>query len=251
MTASCRWNMLVGFTSRLDATALRSRLLEVQTQVMARNHARIDTRQCSQLDRYGDGVTTLHREKSSRPPADLAGDRPALSGREIGQVTSVPSGVACRDPILASRVGQGKRSRWRADTMQWTPQRPGRVQRERKNLLPVTPNYTPSRPVERGRSGSLLNWPPADSLRRTKCGSCTGSCRCWMLRTHRGFRNARWLLAGGLFCALTCPRLNRLSGWTRNPAPPRHSWRARQRCRAPHRFTAITLPAFAAWVGAQ
>jgi len=133
---------------RLDATALRSRLLEVQTQCMARNHARIrQPRQCSQLDRYGDGVHNAAIAKIIATSSDLAATALLYQEKKSGRSVR-PTRV--QDVRIRSHHGlaEGKRSRWRADTMQWDTPTPGRVQRERKNLAAGNAQLQPpSRPV--------------------------------------------------------------------------------------------------------
>jgi alpha-glucosidase len=157
-------DMLVGFTNKLDAPTLRSRLLEVQTQVHGSqpllvfdNHDNIRS-----WDRYGDGVHNTEIAKiiatlllTSRATALL------YQGEEIGQVTSVPTRVEdVRDPIGVTGWPKEKGRDGERTPMQWdTSNAQAGFSVNPKTWLPVPAGYeSVNVKSELADPDSLLNW---------------------------------------------------------------------------------------------
>src|SRR3569833_1088424 len=157
-------DMMVGYTNKLDAGLLRTRLQEVQTLVHGSrpllafdNHDNI--RSC---DRYGDGVHNADIAKiiatlllTSRATALL------YQGEEIGQVTTTPTRKEdVRDPIGITGWPKEKGREREHTPMHWdTSNAQAGFSTNAQTWLPVPSSYkTIYVQSERADPGSLLNW---------------------------------------------------------------------------------------------
>ena len=253
-------DMLVGFTNKLDATILRSRLLEVQQQVHGSqpmlvfdNHDNVRS-----WERYGDGVHNAEIAKiiatlllTSRATALL------YQGEEIGQVTTVPTRVQdVRDPIGITGWPREKGRDGERTPMQWdTSNAQAGFSVNPNTWLPVPPNYkTINVQSERTDPSSLLIWHSRlTAMRRTIPALATGEMQMLDVQNTEVLAYARVAKEGGkVFVALN------MSGEPRTVSLEAKSSKRLKTLMAspagmakPVDLTAITLPPFGAWVGVQ
>ncbi len=156
-------DMLVGFTNRLNATTLRQRISEVETQVHGSqpllvfdNHD--NTRS---WDRYGDGAHNLEIAKIIAALL-LTSKATALMyyGEELGMPTTVPTRVEdVKDPIGVTGWPKEKGRDGERTPMQWNGDSQAGFSTNPKTWLPIPPNYkTLNVQSELADPQSLLNW---------------------------------------------------------------------------------------------
>jgi len=257
-------DMLVGFTNKLDAATLRNRLMEVQTQVHGSqpllvfdNHDNVRS-----WDRYGDGIHNAEIAKiiaalllTSRATALL------YQGEEIGQLTTVPTRVEdVRDPIGVTGWPKEKGRDGERTPMQWdTSNAQAGFSANPKTWLPVPAGYeTVNVKSELADPDSLLNWHrKLIGMRRTRRALATGRMVMLDAQNANVLSYARVakdgsaiLVALNMSASPQTVSLDVKSAGVRqfalktlmtNPtsmAPPASA-------------SAITLPPYAAWVGAQ
>jgi len=253
-------DMLVGFTNKLDVAALRSRLLEVQTQVHGSqpmlvfdNHDNVRS-----WERYGDGVHNAEIAKiiatlllTSRATALL------YQGEEIGQVTTVPTRVEdVRDPIGITGWPKEKGRDGERTPMQWdTSNTQAGFSANPKTWLPVPPTYkTINVQSEHADPHSLLNWHrELIALRHTNAALASGRMQMLDVQNTKVLSFARVGEDGRkVLVALNIsgdPQTVSLD--TGSSRPLKTLMSSPSGMTPPKSVTAITLPAFAAWVGAQ
>jgi alpha-glucosidase len=154
---------LVGLGDKLDAAALRKRLIEALTELHGSqpllvfdNHD--NTRS---WDRFGDGK---HNAQIARIVAALlltSRDAALLyQGQEIGQTTATPTRVEdVRDPIGVTGWPKQRGRDGERTPMQWDTSAQAGFSTNPHTWLPVTPNYpTVNVASESADPQSLLNW---------------------------------------------------------------------------------------------
>jgi alpha-glucosidase len=253
-------DLLVGFTNRLDVAAFRSRLMEVQTQVHGSqpllvfdNHDNIRS-----WERYGDGA---HDGAIAKIIATLLLTSRATAllyqGEEIGQVTSVPTRVQdVRDPIGITGWPKEKGRDGERTPMQWdTANAQAGFSVNPKTWLPVPSSYKSINvESERADPQSLLNWHRGlITLRRSNPALAAGAMQMLDVENTQVLSYARTAKDGRtVLVALnmsSAPQTISLD--TKKTAPPRTLMASPATMPRPSSVTAITLPAFAAWVGSQ
>ena len=257
-------DMLVGFTNKLDAATLRSRLAEVQTQVHGSqpllvfdNHD--NTRS---WERYGDGV---HNPEIARIIATLLLTSRATAllyqGEEIGQVTSVPTRVEdVRDPIGVTGWPKEKGRDGERTPMQWdTSNAQAGFSTNPKTWLPVPASYaTTNVKSELADADSLLNWHrKLIDLRRKNPAVASG--RMMMLDIEnpnvlsyaRVARDGKAILVALNMSATPQTISLDLKASGVREAPLKTLMTSPASMARPASAGAITLPPFAAWIGAQ
>jgi len=268
-------DMLVGFTNKLDATALRARLSEVQTQVhggqpmiVFDNHDNVRS-----WERYGDGAHNAEIAKiiatlllTSRATALL------YQGEEIGQVTSVPTRKEdVRDPIGITGWPKEKGRDGERTPMQWdTSNAQAGFSTNARTWLPVPPNYkTLNVGSELADPNSLLNWHRRlIELRRTHPALATGQMEMLDVNNTKVLSFVRVAKGGEkVFVALNMsaePQTVSLDGLAQAVKPgvgaagavgagagaPRTLMASPAGMTQPS-VAAVSLPAFGVWVGVQ
>jgi alpha-glucosidase len=257
-------DMLVGFTNKLDAPTLRSRLLEVQTQVHGSqpllvfdNHDNIRS-----WDRYGDGVHNAQIAKiiatlllTSRATALL------YQGQEIGQVTSVPTRVEdVRDPIGVTGWPKEKGRDGERTPMQWdTSNAQAGFSANPRTWLPVPPSYEAVNvKSELADPDSLLNWHrKLIDLRRTRPALAAGRMVMLDVQNANVLSFARVAMGGkAILVALNMSATPQTISLDVKSAGVRQAtlttlMTSPVSMAKPASASAITLPPYAAWVGAQ
>ncbi|MFL6600254.1 MAG: glycoside hydrolase family 13 protein [Steroidobacteraceae bacterium] len=257
-------DMLVGFTNKLDAATLRSRLLEVQTQVHGSqpllvfdNHDNVRS-----WDRYGDGVHNAEIAKiiatlllTSRATALL------YQGEEIGQVTTVPTRVEdVRDPIGVTGWPKEKGRDGERTPMQWdTSNAQAGFSANPRTWLPVPAGYeTVNVKSELAEPNSLLNWHrKLIGMRRTRRALATGRMVMLDVRNANVLSYARLAKDGtAILVALNMSALPQTVSLDVKSAGVRGSalttlMMSPVSMAAPASARTISLPPYAAWVGAQ
>src|SRR3569833_4025549 len=253
-------DMLVGFTNKLDAVALRNRLTEVQTQVHGSqpmlvfdNHDNIRS-----WERYGDGV---HNDQIAKIIATLLLTSRATAllyqGEEIGQVTTTPTRKEdVRDPIGITGWPKEKGRDGARTPMQWdTSSAQAGFSTHAQTWLPVAPGYeTVNVQSERADPNSLLNWHrELISLRRTNRALVTGQMQMLDVQNTKVLSYARVAKGGQtVLVALNMSDTPQtVSLGTKSTKPLKTLMVSPAGMSAPKTATAITLPPFGAWVGAQ
>jgi alpha-glucosidase len=253
-------DMLVGFTNRLDPVALRDRLTEVQTQVHGSqpmlvfdNHDNIRS-----WERYGDGVHNAQIAKiiatlllTSRATALL------YQGEEIGQVTTTPTRVEdVRDPIGVTGWPKEKGRDGERTPMQWDSSKAqAGFSVNPKTWLPVPSSYKSINvQSELSDPGSLLNWHrQLIALRRGNPALAGGAMRMLDVENTKVLSYERVAKDGrAVLVALNMsgePQTVFLD--TKSTKPLKTLMASPAGMARPTTTTAITLPPFAAWVGAQ
>jgi alpha-glucosidase len=239
---------------------LRSRLLEVQTQVHGSqpmlvfdNHDNVRS-----WDRYGDGVHNAALAKiiatlllTSRATALL------YQGEEIGQVTSVPTRVQdVRDPIGITGWPKEKGRDGERTPMQWdTSNAQAGFSVNPQTWLPVSPSYAfVNVESEWADPDSLLNWHRGlIALRRTKSALAAGRMQMLDVQHTQVLSYARVAESGrSVLVAINMTGIPQTASLdTKNRAPPKTLMASPATLPHPTSVTAITLPPFAVWVGAQ
>jgi alpha-glucosidase len=257
-------DMLVGFTNKLDAPTLRSRLLEVQTQVHGSqpllvfdNHDNIRS-----WDRYGDGVHNAEIAKiiatlllTSRATALL------YQGEEIGQVTTVPTRVEdVRDPIGITGWPREKGRDGERTPMQWdTSNAQAGFSTNPKTWLPVPAGYASVNvKSELADPGSLLNWHrKLIGLRHTRPALATGRMVMLDVQNTNVLSYVRVTKDGkAILVALNMSATPQTVSLDVKSAGVRQAvlttlMVSPGSMERPVSAGTITLPAYAAWVGAQ
>jgi alpha-glucosidase len=253
-------DMLVGFTNKLDAVELRNRLTEVQTQVHGSqpmlvfdNHDNIRS-----WERYGDGVHNAQIAKiiatlllTSRATALL------YQGEEIGQVTTTPIRVEeVRDPIGVTGWPKEKGRDGERTPMQWdTSNAQAGFSSNPKTWLPVPSSYkTINVQSERADPNSLLSWhQQLIALRRSNPALAVGEMRMLDVENTKVLSYERVAKDGHpVLVALNMsdtPQTVSLD--TKSAKPLKTLMASPSGMEKPKATTAITLPPFGAWVGAQ
>lgn len=253
-------DMLVGFTNKLDPVALRSRLTEVLTQVHGSqpmlvfdNHDNMRS-----WERYGDGVHNAQIAKiiatlllTSRATALL------YQGEEIGQVTTPPLRVEdVRDPIGVTGWPKEKGRDGERTPMQWdTSNKQAGFSSNARTWLPVPSSYkTINVQSELADPGSLLNWHQRlIALRRSNPALGTGEMRMLDVENTKVLSYERVGKDGHVvLVALNMSgEAQTVSLDTKSTKPPKTLMASPAGMVPPTSVTSITLPPFAAWVGAQ
>lgn len=253
-------DMLVGFTNKLDPVALRNRLTEVQTQVHGSqpmlvfdNHDNVRS-----WERYGDGVHNAEIAKiiatlllTSRATALL------YQGEEIGQVTTTPIRVEeVRDPIGVTGWPKEKGRDGERTPMQWdTSNAQAGFSSNHKTWLPVPSSYkTINVQSEQADPGSLLNWhQQLIALRRSNPALAAGEMRMLDVENTKVLSYERVAKDGHVvLVALNMSNEPQTVSLDTKSTKPLKTLMANPAGMAqPTTAAAITLPAFAAWVGAQ
>jgi alpha-glucosidase len=252
-------DMLVGYTNKLDAVLLRSRLSEVQTQVHGSqpllvfdNHDNIRS-----WDRYGDGIHNAQIAKiiatlllTSRATALL------YQGEEIGQVTTTPTRVEdVRDPIGITGWPKEKGRDGERTPMQWdTSNAQAGFSANPKTWLPVPSSYkTINVQSERADPASLLNWHrELIALRRTNPALAAGEMRMLDVQNTKVLSYARVKDGHTVLVALNMSGSPQTVSLDTKSAKPLKTLMASPAGMAqPKSASEITLPPFGAWVGAQ
>lgn len=257
-------DMLVGFTNKLDAATLRNRLLEVQTQVHGSqpllvfdNHDNVRS-----WDRYGDGIHNAEIAKiiaalllTSRATALL------YQGEEIGQVTTIPTRVEdVRDPIGVTGWPKEKGRDGERTPMQWdTSNAQAGFSANPKTWLPVPAGYQAVNvQSELADPDSLLNWHRnLIGMRRTRPALATGRMLMLDVQNPKVLSFARVAKDGtAVLVALNMSPVSQTVSLDVKAAGVRHSklttlMASPVSMEKPTSARFITLPAYAAWVGAQ
>jgi alpha-glucosidase len=257
-------DMLVGFTNKLDAPTLRSRLLEVQTQVHGSqpllvfdNHDNIRS-----WERYGDGVNNAKIAKliatlllTSRATALL------YQGEEIGQVTTVPTRVEdVRDPIGITGWPKEKGRDGERTPMQWdTSNAQAGFSSNPKTWLPVPAGYDAVNvKSELADPDSLLNWHrKLIGMRRTRPALATGRMVMLDAQNPKVLSYARVAKDGkAVLVALNMSPVSQTVSLDVKSAGVRGTKlttliASPVSMERPASAKAVTLPPYAAWVGVQ
>jgi alpha-glucosidase len=257
-------DMLLGFTNKLDAPTLRSRLLEVQTQVHGSqpllvfdNHDNIRS-----WDRYGDGAHNAEIAKiiatlllTSRATALL------YQGEEIGQVTTVPTRVEdVRDPIGITGWPKEKGRDGERTPMQWdTSNAQAGFSSNSKTWLPVPAGYEAVNvKSELADPDSLLNWHRRlIAMRRARRALATGRMVMLDVQNANVLSYARVAKDGqAILVALNMSAAPQTISLDVKSAGVRQATLSTQMMslasmERPVAASAITLPPYGAWVGAQ
>jgi alpha-glucosidase len=253
-------DMLVGFTNKLDPVALRSRLTEVQTQVHGSqpmlvfdNHDNIRS-----WERYGDGEHNAQIAKiiatlllTSRATALL------YQGEEIGQVTTTPLRVEdVRDPIGVTGWPKEKGRDGERTPMQWdASNRQAGFSSNARTWLPVPSSYKRVNvQSELADPGSLLNWHQRlIALRRSNPALGAGEMRMLDVENTKVLSYGRVGKDGHVvLVALNMSgEAQTVSLDTKSTKPLKTLMASPAGMVPPTSVTSITLPPFAAWVGAQ
>ena len=156
-------DMQVGFTNKLDASLLRKRINDAETQLNGSqplfvfdNHD--NTRS---WNRYGDGV---HDQAIARLIATMLLTSRATAmtyyGAEIGMVTTTPTRKEdVKDPIGITGWPKEKGRDGERTPMQWSDSKDAGFSTAATTWLPVAPDYTTVNvKTEEGEPDSLLNW---------------------------------------------------------------------------------------------
>jgi len=253
-------DMLVGFTNKLDVAALRSRQLEVQTQVHGSqpmlvfdNHDNVRS-----WERYGDGV---HNAAIAKIIATLLMTSRATAllyqGEEIGQVTTIPTRVQdVRDPIGVTGWPKEKGRDGERTPMQWdTSNAQAGFSANPKTWLPVPSSYRAINvQAERADPNSLLNWHrELISLRRTNPALATGQMQMLDVQNTKVLSYARVAQDGRkvLIALNMSGEAQTVSLDTGSSRPLKTLMASPVGMTPPTTATAVTLPAFGVWVGAQ
>ena len=156
-------DMQVGFTNKLDANLLRTRINEAETQI-GTNHPLFvfdNHDNARSWDRYGDGV---HNEAIAKAIATLLLTTRATAlmyyGEELGMVTSTPTRVEdVKDPIGVTGWPKEKGRDGERTPMQWTDGSEAGFSTNAKTWLPVAADYkTVNVKTESSQPDSMLNW---------------------------------------------------------------------------------------------
>jgi alpha-glucosidase len=257
-------DMLVGFTNKLDAPTLRSRLLEVQTQVHGSQPLLVfDNHDNSRSwDRYGDGVHNAEIAKiiatlllTSRATALL------YQGEEIGQVTTVPTRVEdVRDPIGVTGWPKEKGRDGERTPMQWDGSNPqAGFSTNPKTWLGVPASYEAVNvKSELADPDSLLNWHrKLIGMRRTRRALATGRMVMLDVQNANVLSYARVVKDGqAILVALNMSAVPQTISLDVKSARVRQStlttlMTSPVSMARPASASAITLPPYATWVGAQ
>jgi alpha-glucosidase len=253
-------DMLVGFTNKLDAVQLRTRLTEVQTQVHGSqpmlvfdNHDNVRS-----WERYGDGVHNAEIAKiiatlllTSRATALL------YQGEEIGQVTTTPTRVEeVRDPIGVTGWPKEKGRDGERTPMQWdTSNAQSGFSSNSKTWLPVPSGYkTVNVQSELADPASLLNWHrELIALRRSNPALSVGEMRMLDVANSKVLSYSRVSKDGhAVLVALNMSSTPQTVSLDTGSAKPAKTLMASPAGMSqPKTVAAITLPPFGAWVGAQ
>lgn len=156
-------DMQVGFTNKLDASLLRQRINDAETQIDGNhplfvfdNHDNIRS-----WNRYGDGI---HDEAIAKIIATLLLTSRATAlmyyGEEIGMVTTTPTRKEdVKDPIGITGWPKEKGRDGERTPMQWDDSKNAGFSTSEKAWLPVASDYkTTNVKVEKGVPDSVLNW---------------------------------------------------------------------------------------------
>jgi alpha-glucosidase len=253
-------DMLVGFLNKLDATAFRQRLLELQTQIHGSqpllvfdNHDNVRS-----WDRYGDGVHNLEIAKviatlllTSKATALL------YQGQEIGQSTATPKRVEdVRDPIGITGWPREKGRDGERTPMQWDRSNPqAGFSTNPRTWLPVQASYdTVNVHTELEEPNSLLNW-YRDLIRMRRENAALREGRTVMLDKNNPNVLSYLRMAADGEAVLVCLNMTSRSqtvslaestaaAWTTAIASP-------QPISVPAGAHTVTLPPFAAWVATR
>jgi alpha-glucosidase len=257
-------DMLVGFTNKLDAPALRNRLLEVQTQVHGSQPLLVfdNHDNARSWDRYGDGVHNAEIAKliatlllTSRATALL------YQGEEIGQVTTVPTRVEeVRDPIGVTGWPKEKGRDGERTPMQWdTSNAQAGFSSNPKTWLPVPAGYEGVNvKSELADPNSLLNWHrQLIGMRRTRPALATGRMVMLDVQNPKVLSYARVAKNGtAILVALNMSPVSQTVSLDLKSAGVRASklttlMASPVSMERPASAKAIALPPYAAWVGTQ
>jgi alpha-glucosidase len=160
-------DMLVGFTNKLDAAKLRTRINEAETRIDGNdplfvfdNHDNVRS-----WDRYTEGITDpAAKQKIARILATLlltSNDAALMyDGEEIGMVTSTPTRKEdVKDPIGITGWPKEKGRDGERTPMQWDPGKDAGFSTAATTWLPVAADYkTVNVATEEKDPDSLLNW---------------------------------------------------------------------------------------------
>ena len=156
-------DMQVGFTNKLDASLLRTRINDAETQINGNqplfvfdNHDNVRS-----WDRYSDGI---HNEAIAKILATLLLTSRATAlmyyGEEIGMATTTPTRKEdVKDPIGITGWPKEKGRDGERTPMQWDDTMNAGFSAASKTWLPVAPDYVEKNvKVEQAEPDSLLNW---------------------------------------------------------------------------------------------
>ena len=156
-------DMQLGFTNKLDAALLRTRINEAQTQLGTNQPLFVFDNHDNprSWDRYGDGV---HNEAIARIIATLLFTSRAAAlmyyGEELGMITSTPTRKEdVKDPIGITGWPKEKGRDGERTPMQWDDSKNAGFSSASTTWLPVAADYTSKNvKTQQAQPGSLLNW---------------------------------------------------------------------------------------------
>jgi alpha-glucosidase len=210
------------------------------------------------LERYGDGV---HNQQIAKIIATLLLTSRATAllyqGEEIGQVTTTPTRVEdVRDPIGITGWPKEKGRDGERTPMQWdTSNAQAGFSANAKTWLPVPPSYKSINvQSEQADPHSILSWHrQLTTLRRTNPALASGEMQMLDVQNTKVLSYARVAKGGQtVLVALNMsdtPQTVSLD--TKSTKPLKTLMASPAGMTAPKSVTAVTLPPFGAWVGAQ
>ncbi len=156
-------DMQVGFTNKLDASLLRQRINDAETQIGSNQPLFVFDNHDNERswDRYGDGV---HNTEIAKLIATLLFTTRSTAlmyyGEELGMVTSTPTRKEdVKDPIGITGWPKEKGRDGERTPMQWDSSLDAGFSTAKTTWLPVAADYkTVNVKVELGDPNSLLNW---------------------------------------------------------------------------------------------